>query len=249
MLEFHNLSVSVGKQHILQNVSFSLPAGKLSVLVGENGSGKSTLLSCVNQQYPYSGVILLNGQDIAKQSSICRAQSIGYLPQNLPFPHIKASEMVSFGRNPYLDFTGRLTAADKQMIQSALALADAAPLAQRYADTLSGGEQQRVALAMILAQDTPVLLLDEPTSHMDKRHEAAFLELLTRLRGQKTILVVLHDITTAVQYADHLIVLNNGKLAFQGSREECLLQEVLETNFQLKRYTFEDGKIFFAANE
>lgn len=247
MLEFHNLSVTMGKQHILRDVSFPLPAGQLSVLVGENGSGKSTLLSCVNQQLRYSGTISLNDTDISRLSPKERAKQIAYLPQKLPFPHIPAEELVSFGRNPYLDFTGRLTDADRELVQSALIDADAAHLSGRYVDTLSGGEQQRAALAMILAQDTPILLLDEPTSHMDKRHEAAFLELLTKLKGKKTMLVVLHDITTAVQYADHLIVLNEGSLVFQGSKGDCLAQEVLEKTFHLKRYTFEDGKTFFTA--
>lgn len=247
MLHFHNVSVQLGGQHILNSIRFSLPTGKLSVLVGENGSGKSTLLSCVNQQLRYGGTISLDDVDISRLSPTERAKEIAYLPQKLPFPHITTEELVSFGRNPYLDFTGRLTDTDRERISAALIDADATQLSGRYVDTLSGGEQQRVALAMILAQNTPILLLDEPTSHMDQRHQDAFLEQLSKLKGNKTILVVLHDMTTAVAYADHMIVLNDGALIFDGSKDECLQHEIIENTFRLKRYTFEDGKIFFAS--
>lgn len=247
MLHFHNVSVALGRQQILNNIRFSLPPGELSVLVGENGSGKSTLLSCVNQQLRYGGTISLKDADISRLSPKERAKQIGYLPQKLPFPHITTEELVSFGRNPYLDFTGRLTDTDRELISAALIDADAAHLSGRYVDTLSGGEQQRVALAMILAQNTPILLLDEPTSHMDQRHEDGFLAQLSKLKGSKTILVVLHDMTTAMAYADHMIVLNDGALVFDGSKEECLQKEIIETTFHLKRYTFEDGKIFFGS--
>lgn len=248
MLHFHNVSVTLGGQQILNDIRFSLPTGKLSILVGENGSGKSTLLSCVNQQLRYSGTISLNETDISRLSPRERAKQIAYLPQKLPFPHITTEELVSFGRNPYLDFTGRLTDADKELISAALIDADAAHLSGRYVDTLSGGEQQRAALAMILAQNAPILLLDEPTSHMDQRHEDAFLDQLAKLKGKKTILVVLHDMTTAMEYADHMIVLKDGNLVFDGPKEDCLKKEIIETTFHLNRYTFENGKIFFASN-
>ena len=252
MLILRNLSVRLDGKQILDDVSFTLRPHRLSALVGRNGSGKSTLLSCVNQQIPYTGEILEGEKNLALLPPKERAKAVAILPQTLPAPHITAREMVSFGRNPYLDFTGRLTEKDKQAVRDALREANAEALAERYVDTLSGGERQRVALAMILAQNTPIALLDEPTAHMDQSQEAAFLQRLTELKQtrKKTFLVVLHDLTLAARYADDLIVLEEGKLIFSGTKEDCLQQEILEKSFSLRRYTFEEvgeKQIFFAA--
>ena len=248
MLEIKNLSVSYGARQVLYDISFSLRPGKLTVLVGRNGAGKSTLFGCVNQQVAYTGTVSYDGKDLAQLPPRERAKNIAILPQSLPFPHITGRELVSLGRNPYLDFTGRLTAADKQAVEEALQAADAAELADRYADTLSGGEKQRIALAMILAQNTPIALLDEPTAHLDLCYEGVFLDLLQKLKAQrqKTFLLILHDLNLAAEYADDLIVLDGGKVVFAGTREDCLAGEVLEKTFGLKRYTVEN-RIFFSA--
>jgi iron complex transport system ATP-binding protein len=252
MLEMKNVSVRFGKKQVLNNVSFSLRPHRLTALVGRNGSGKSTLFGCVNQQIPYTGEIQIGERNLASFPPRERAKSIAILPQSLPSPHITARELAAFGRNPYLDFTGRLTAKDEQAVEAALRNADALDLAQRYVDTLSGGEKQRVALAMILAQNTPTVLLDEPTAHLDLGYEAAFLELLQKLKVEqsKTLLVILHDLTQAVRYADDMVVLDGGKVIFAGSREECLEREILEKTFGLRRYCLGDGeekRYFFSA--
>lgn len=252
MLEIKNLSVRFGTRQVLKDISFSLRPHRLTVLVGRNGAGKSTLLGCVNQQVPYTGTITEGERNLALIPPRERAGTIAILPQSLPSPHITGREMVSLGRNPYLDFTGRLTDADKQAVETALEDADAVALGARYVDTLSGGEKQRIALAMILAQNTPIALLDEPTAHMDLSYEAAFLELLQKLKKgrKKTFLLILHDLNLAARYADDLIVLDGGELIFAGSKAECLEREILEETFGLKRYTVEDGerkRMFFAA--
>lgn len=254
MLVLDDLSLRLEATSILEHISCSLRPGKLTALVGRNGSGKSSLLGCVNQQFPYTGSITVNGLDLHALPHRQRAQQLAFLPQVLPSPHITVEEMVAFGRNPYLDFTGRLQKADREAVRHALEDARIAHLADRFVDTLSGGEKQRTALAMILAQDTPIALLDEPTAHLDQGYEADFLRLLTDLKQtrNKTFLVVLHDLTAAVQYADDLLVLDQGKLVFSGSKETCLSQQVLETVFRLHRYTItEDGKThhFFASCE
>lgn len=248
MLEVKNLSVRYGTKTILDDVSFSLRPHRLTVLVGRNGAGKSTLFGCVGQQVAYTGTITEGEKNLALVSPRERAKSIAILPQSLPSPHITGRELVSLGRNPYLDFTGRLAQQDKQAVENALRDADALELAERYVDTLSGGEKQRVLLAMILAQNTPIALLDEPTAHLDLGYEAAFLEMLQKLKKErkKTFLLILHDLNLAARYADDLIVLEVGRVAFAGSREECLEREVLEKTFCLRRYTVED-RIFFSA--
>ena len=182
MLEIKNLSVRLGNRQILSDVSFSVRPHRLTVLVGRNGAGKSTLLSCVNQQIPYTGTITEGEKNLALLPPRERAKSVAILPQSLPSPHITGREMAALGRNPYLDFTGRLTENDKRAVENALRDADALELAERYADTLSGGEKQRVLLAMILAQNTPIALLDEPTAHMDLSNESSFLELRQNLK-------------------------------------------------------------------
>lgn len=248
MLELREVSVRYGKTKILENVSLKLRPHRLTVLVGRNGSGKSTLLACVNQQIPYTGEILEGEKNLALIPPRERAKTLAVLPQTLPAPHVTAYEMASFGRNPYLDFTGRLTEKDRQTVSAALEDVGAGDLAQRYVDTLSGGERQRIQLAMILAQNTPIALLDEPTAHMDQGCEASFLELLRELkqRKKKTFLVILHDLTLAAEYADDILVLDGGKVVFSGTKEACLEGEVIEKTFGVKRYTAE-GKMFFSA--
>ncbi len=247
MLKFLDLSVLIHEKKILSNIDFQIEEGKVTALVGVNGSGKSTLLSSVNGEIQYTGKILFGEDDISKFKVRERSKLIAYLPQQIPRSHITVREMVSFGRNPYLDFTGRITDKDKEIIEKAMAEADVLSLADRYADSLSGGEFQRAALAMLIAQDTRIYLLDEPTASMDRVREAAFLRKIRMLNCElgKTFLVVLHDISATVEYADNIVILDEGKLVFSGSVDECLHNKVLEKTFGLVRYTFENGKIFF----
>lgn len=248
MLEIKNLSVGFGSRMVLRDVSFVLRPRRLTVLVGRNGAGKSTLFGCVNQQLPYGGTITQGTRDLAAIPPRDRAKSIAILPQSMPVPHITGRELVALGRNPWVDFTGRLREADKQAVDAALRDTDTLDLADRYADTLSGGEKQRMLLAMILAQNTPVALLDEPTAHLDLSYQTAFLELLRKLirERDKTFLLILHDLNLAAEYADDLIVLDGGRVVFAGTKEDCLEQEILEKTFSLKRYSAEN-RIFFSA--
>ncbi len=252
MLSLHDVSAWYGKKTVLDQVNFSLRPHRLTVLLGRNGSGKSTLFSCVNQELRYTGRITEGEKDLALLPPKERARTLAVLPQTLPAPHITAWEQAALGRNPYLDLTGRLRAQDRQTVEQALLDAGAWELRDRYVDTLSGGERQRVNLAMILAQNTPILLLDEPTAHMDQSYEAAFLRQLTRLKQQrkKTFLVILHDLTLAAEYADDLVVLSGGKVCFAGSKEACLEGSILEEVFSVRRYYAEEKgekRVFFTA--
>jgi len=251
MLSIDHVSVTLEGKRILQDVTFSLRPNTLTALVGRNGSGKSTLLGCVNRQIPYTGRITESGRDLAKLPPGERARSIAILPQTLPVPAVTVEEMVAFGRTPYLDFTGRLGENDRTVVRKAMGDAQVYDLRSRAVDTLSGGERQRVALGMILAQDTPIALLDEPTAHMDLGYEAAFLKQLRLLleKNNKTFLVILHDLNMAVRYADDILVLDGGKLRFAGTVEQCLAQRILEETFHLKRYSIEENgkkRIFFS---
>lgn len=244
MLEFRELSACYGSRRVLDQVSFSIQPNRLTVLVGCNGSGKSTLFSCVNQQLPYTGKILLDGENLARYKPRERAKRLSMLPQTMAAPHILAAELAAMGRTPYLDLTGRLQDADRAAVTQALEDANALELRERYVDTLSGGERQRAYLAMVLAQNTPLILLDEPTSHMDQTREAAFLRQISHLKSErgKTFLLILHDITLAAEYADDIVILHEGRIRFAGTKADCLRAQALETTFGLRRYRVDDGQ-------
>lgn len=244
MIEFRDVSLHLGRKTILKNISFTLPQRGITVLVGRNGSGKSSLLSCVNGQRSYSGTILWDGTDLSAIPPAQRAKRIALLPQTMPAPHITAFELAAFGRTPHLGISGKLTRVDEEKVMAALAAVNAAAFSGRFVDTLSGGERQRVNLAMVLAQDTPCILLDEPTAHLDPVYAAEFLEQLLPLRQEKSILLVLHDLSLAATIADHVAVLEEGALRFFGTREESLSKEVFESVFGVRRFCGED-RIFF----
>ena len=244
MLEYKDVSLRLDGACILDSISFRLRPGGLTALVGRNGSGKSTLLACLDGM-PYKGTVLLNGQDLKKVPPRRRARMAAILHQDLAAPRLTVRELASFGRQPYLDFTGRLTPWDREAVERSLRDARVLELAERRVDTLSGGERQRAYLAMVLAQETELLLLDEPGAHLDRAWEASFLELLTGLE-EKTVLLAIHDLDAAVRYARDILVLDGGKLIFSGTVEECLQQQILEKTFRLRRYTAEEGRIFFA---
>ena len=250
MLRFDHVSAGYGRKNVLRDISFQLRPNRLTVLVGPNGSGKSTMLACVNQQLRYAGKITVAGQPLDVLSPRQRAKQVAILPQTLPMPHITGWELAAMGRNPYIDITGRLREEDRMAVETALGLVAAEAFADRYVDSLSGGEAQRCALAMVLAQTTPLVLLDEPTAYMDIAHAGTFLSTVHRLAGEqgKTVLMTLHDLNLAVEYADDLLALSEGKLVFSGTKEECLHTAVLENTFSMKRYTATDGtaeKTFF----
>ena len=254
MLTFHEISVRFDNRQVLDRVSFSLRPHRMTVLLGRNGSGKSTLLRCVNQELSYTGVITDGEKNLAFLYPKERARTVAILPQTMPVPHVTWWEQAAFGRNPYLDLTGRLREKDREAVRQALEDADARELEGRFVDTLSGGERQRINLAMILAQNTPIVLLDEPTAHMDQAHEAAFLRRLNQLkqRRKKTFLLILHDLTLAAAFADDLVVLDGGTIRFSGTKEECLRQQIIENVFSVRRYAVqENGKtrLFFSAAE
>jgi len=227
------------------------------VIVAENtgwlSKGGEELADYLSRLPETTFLILVEEQVLSRLSPRQRARRVAILPQRMAVPHITVKEMTAFGRNPYLDFTGRLSAGDRQAVMEALEFSDALSLAERYVDTLSGGERQRAALAMVLAQNTPILLLDEPTAHMDPAYEAQFLARLRELKRRgKTILVVLHDLTQAVAYGDRLVVLDGGTVVFSGTKEVCLAGQILEKTFSLRRYTVSEGsheKLFFSSYE
>lgn len=228
---------------VLDNVSFCLKPHTFTAVLGKNGCGKSTLVSCINQQLHYTGKISYADTNLALMPPRERAKAIAILPQMLERPHVTVEQLVCFGRNPYLDFGKRLTDEDRAAVQQAMADVGVTALSEKMVDSLSGGERQRAYLAMTLAQQTRVIVLDEPTTYMDMEYEASFLEKLTELKTKhkKTLLVIMHNLSQALHYADRILVLDKQRIVFDGTRQECLDSPVLEQIFHVKKHIFEEN--------
>lgn len=238
MLEFKDLCVQYrGAAPLFQNVSFALDKG-ITVLLGCNGAGKSSLLHTALGEVPYTGEILLNGQSISSIPTRERAKLLALLPQRLPAPALCVRETVALGFSPF--FT-RLGEKEWQTVREILEKLQISRLADRPVSTLSGGERQRVFLGMMLAQDTPVMLLDEPATYLDAPHHTLLCKILQEEREKgKHILLVMHDLTRALALADRVLVLNEGALAFDGTPDECIDARIPERIFSLKCYTASD---------
>ena len=206
-LRTENLTVSYGAQTVLDGLSLALPAGKITALLGPNGCGKSTLLNCFSRLLtPDSGEILLDEKPIAGFSARQLARRLALLPQHHLSPEgITVRELVSYGRSPWLSLWGRLSAEDNERVNVAMSQTRTRNLADRRLTQLSGGQRQRAFLAMVLAQDTPLILLDEPTTYLDINHQVELMRLMVELKRQgKTVVTVLHDLNQASRYCDHL---------------------------------------------
>ncbi|MBD5770991.1 Fe(3+) dicitrate ABC transporter ATP-binding protein FecE [Marinomonas colpomeniae] len=242
-LSTHNLSVGYHDKAIVKDVSLIIPDGKIVALLGPNGCGKSTLLKAMSRILsPMEGEIHWQGKNLLTEPSRYLATQLALLPQTQPIPEgIKVKDLVAYGRSPYTGFWGRLTTDDNKVIQDAMDKVGVAELAEQLVSELSGGQRQRVWLAMTLAQDTPYLLLDEPTTYMDLSHQVELMELFKTLNDAgKTIVTVLHDINQAARYCDHLIVMKDGEIITQGEPETVLTKDMLKSVFSLNAQIHQD---------
>lgn len=232
-----HLSAGYHKQIIVDEISLTIPLGKMSVLVGANGSGKSTLLSTIARMLkPLGGSVLLDGKAIHQQPTKAVSRQLGILPQSPVVPEgLTVFELVSRGRFPWQSFMRQWSQEDEDAVQEALEMTGTAGFAHQPVDSLSGGQRQRCWIAMALAQQTPVILLDEPTTFLDLRYQVEILELLhtlTRDHG-RTVIVVLHDLNFAVNYADTLIFLKQGRLQGVINEGETCTPELIKNVFDV----------------
>lgn len=231
MLKIQNLSVCYGSRVILKSINLEVNKGEMLVLLGPNGSGKSTLLSAISGILPcVQGSISLGGHALGLLHPYERARCISVVPQNamLP-PAFSVWETVLLGRAPYINFLGQISAADESIARAALEKVDALALAERSMGELSGGEKQRVLLARALAQSTPILLLDEPTTHLDLQHQMGLLDLIYKLVHQQdlTVVLALHDLNLAARYADRVALLAHGQMRALGTAKQVLRAELI----------------------
>lgn len=221
--QLQNIQVSYGERTVLKLPELSLHGDRLTVILGHNGSGKSTLMSLLAQQNsPTSGHLQLNNQPLSSYSARQFARQVAFMPQHLPGTSgLTVRELVELGRFPWRGMLGRLRAEDHQAVEQALIDTETVDYADTLVDQLSGGERQRAWVAMLLAQEAPVLLLDEPTSALDIAHQYDLLKLLRQLNRQRGcgIMIILHDLNMALRFADEIVALKKGELVFQGKPE------------------------------
>jgi len=232
VLEIQNLSSGYPNHPVLQNISLTFPKGSVTVIAGPNGCGKSTLLKALAGILPSSGSLTLSGEDLGQLTPREMARRIAYLPQNRTVPEITARRLVLHGRFPYLSYPRRYRREDEDIADAAMKRLGIEDLAQRSLASLSGGQRQKVYIAMALAQDTPVVLLDEPNTYLDIAHQIRMMELARLLAEEgKAVVLVLHDLTMALEWADRLVVMGEGTVLTQGTPEEVFQSGCLSQAF------------------
>lgn len=244
-IRLHEVCAGYDGKEVLHKINFEIEPGKITVLAGPNGCGKSTLLKTILGITPKSsGEIWVEGRPVEQYSPAELAQRIAYLPQNRNVPEISVMRMVLHGRFPYLKYPRRYREQDVEIAKNALRQLEMEKYADESVGKLSGGMQQKVYIAMALAQDTPVIMMDEPTSFLDISYQIKLMEIVRKLaqRG-KAVVMILHDLSMAFRIADSMIVLSQGHMVKTGSPEEIFQSGVVDHVFdlKLKRIDTEEG--------
>ncbi|KOV73606.1 MULTISPECIES: ABC transporter ATP-binding protein [unclassified Streptomyces] len=236
-LAARELTLAYEARTVVEGLDLEIPDGKVTVVVGPNACGKSTVLRALGRLLrARGGAVLLDGADIAGLPSRQIARTLGVLPQSPAAPDgITVADLVARGRQPHQKWWQQWSQADERAVTEALERTDTADLADRPVDELSGGQRQRVWIAMALAQDTDLLLLDEPTTYLDIAHQVEVLDLIRRLNHERgrTVVAVLHDLNQAARYADHLVAMKAGRIVAQGPPDEVVTAELVQKVFGL----------------
>ncbi|MCU1523002.1 MAG: transporter [Arthrobacter sp.] len=237
VLQTAGLTLTYSQRTVIDGLTASIPPGKITVIVGANACGKSTLLRGLSRLLkPAAGTVTLDGTDIHTRPARQLARSLGLLPQHPTAPDgVTVRDLVGRGRYPHQGFFRSWSADDERAVQEALTATETLALADRNVDELSGGQRQRVWIAMALAQETDVLLLDEPTTYLDLAHQVEVLDLITDLNRERgtTVVIVLHDLNLAARYADHVIAMKSGRIAAEGNAREVVTENMVKDVFGL----------------
>ena len=227
-----NLSVAYENNTIIENMNLSIPKGKISIIIGANGCGKSTLLKTIARiNKPKDGEIFINNKSIKKVKEKNIAKEVAFLPQGPVCPDgLTVRELVAFGRFPHQKMIGGLNIHDKEVIEWAIKETGLSEFADREVDSLSGGQRQRAWIAMTLAQETEIIMLDEPTTYLDMSYQLEVLEVLQKLNKEKkiTVVIVIHELNNACRFADNIIGLKKGKIICEGKPIDVINKETLK---------------------
>ncbi|MEV5987725.1 ABC transporter ATP-binding protein [Streptomyces sp. NPDC052051] len=236
-LTARDLTLAYEDRTVVEELDLDIPDGKVTVIVGPNACGKSTLLRALGRLLkPRRGAVLLDGTELSRLPTKRIAQVIGLLPQTpVPPEGITVGDLIARGRQPHQKWWQQWSEADETSVSAAMERTGTAELAERPVDELSGGQRQRVWIAMALAQDTDLLLLDEPTTYLDIAHQVEVLDLVRQLNRERgrTVVAVLHDLNQAARYADHLIAMRAGRIVAQGPPVDVVTAELVEEVFGL----------------
>jgi len=243
-LSAEHVTLAYDQRVIAEELSVEIPDHSFTVIVGPNACGKSTLLRALSRMLrPERGRVLLDGQAIQSLPAKQVARTLGLLPQSAVAPDgITVADLVGRGRYPHQGLLRQWSAEDERVVQESMRQTGVAALADRYVDELSGGQRQRVWIAMALAQQTPLLLLDEPTTYLDIQHQIDVLDLCAELHETqgRTLVAVLHDLNHAARYATHLIALRGGEVIAEGAPHDIVTADLVERVFGLKCQVIED---------
>jgi len=238
-----HISLSYDRSEIINGLSVTIPPRSFTVIIGPNACGKSTLLRGLSRLLaPTRGQVILDGQAITSFPAKEVARRLGLLPQGAIAPDgITVADLVARGRYPHQNLIRQWSDTDERAIREAMEATGTAELAQRPVDALSGGQRQRVWLAMVLAQQTDILLLDEPTTYLDVAHQVEMMELLAELNAQgRTIVAVLHDLNHAARYASHIIAMRDGSVLAEGTPGEVITSARVQEVFGLANVVIPD---------
>ena len=237
--DVRDLGVRLGAREVLRGVTFRVEPGEAVALVGPNGAGKTTLLRALAGLAEHTGTVHLGGWPVRRMAPRERARRVAFVRQQTRLGvDFTVREVVALGRAPHVGALARLGEHDRAAVEAALAATDLTAFAERSARRLSGGEQQRVMLAQALAQDTPALLLDEPTAHLDVRHQLDLLGRIAALAGTgRTVVAALHDLERAAAFAGRLLVLSDGRLVADGPPAAVLTEALLASVFGVRART------------
>ena len=227
-----NLKVAYENNTIIEDLSISFPKGKISIIIGANGCGKSTFLKTIARiNKPKNGDIFINDKNIKQIKEKDIAKEVAFLPQGPVCPSgLTVKELVAFGRFPHQKMVGGLNSHDKEVVEWAIKETGLTEFADREVENLSGGQRQRAWIAMTLAQETEIIMLDEPTTYLDMSYQLEVLEVLQKLNKEKniTVIIVLHELNNACRFADNIIGLKKGKLICQGRPKDVITKETLK---------------------
>lgn len=241
IIEVKNLVVSINKKEIVHDISFGIPEGKITAIIGPNGCGKSTTLKAISRNLPYAGSVSFKGRDVVGFSRKEFARALAVLTQSPQAPtDLTVLDLVNMGRFPYHSFFGGSTPEDEKEVSWALEQTNMTGMKERLLATLSGGERQRAWIAMALAQKPEVLFLDEPTTYLDICHQLEVMQLLVKLNKELglTVVMVVHELNHAIQYADEVVVIKEGKLVTTGAPKDIIKPKLLAEVFNVQADEF-----------